>query len=107
MFAYELTGGSNLDLPENGVDASGATISLRDAVYTKYDLILCVSTYSATAPLTARDEPLAPPPITSQVWTAPVATGAPMLMAPALVATAMPQSAQRCCKRRWSAVSWW
>jgi aminopeptidase len=53
MFAYELTGGSNLDLPETGVDAAGATISLRDVVYTKYDLILCVSTYSATAPLTA------------------------------------------------------
>jgi aminopeptidase len=53
MFAYELTGGSNLDLPETGVDASGATISMREIVYKKYDLILCVSTYSATAPLTA------------------------------------------------------
>jgi len=53
MFAYELTGGSNLDLPETAVNAAGAVVSLKEAVYTKYDLILCVSTYSATAPLTA------------------------------------------------------
>jgi hypothetical protein len=53
MFAYALTGGSNLDLPDTCVDASGATLSLVDAVYTKFDLVLCVSTYSATAPLTA------------------------------------------------------
>jgi hypothetical protein len=53
MFAYALTGGSNLDLPETAVNAAGAVVQLRDAVYTKYDLILCVSTYSATAPLTA------------------------------------------------------
>lgn len=53
MFAYELTGGSNLDLPETCVDAVGRIQSFEEAVYTKYDLILCVSTYSATAPLTA------------------------------------------------------
>ncbi|MEY5026998.1 MAG: hypothetical protein RLZZ244_2526 [Verrucomicrobiota bacterium] len=53
MFAYEITGGSNLDLPETAVDAQGNTVSLRDAVYTQYDLILCISTFSATAPLTA------------------------------------------------------
>ncbi len=53
MFAYELTGGSNLDLPETAVNAAGAVVSFKEAVYTKYDLILCVSTYSATAPLTA------------------------------------------------------
>lgn len=53
MFAYELTGGSNLDLPETAVNAAGEIVSLKDAVYSKYDLILCVSTYSATAPLTA------------------------------------------------------
>ncbi len=53
MFAYEITGGSNLDLPDTCVDVHGKTHTLEEAVYTKYDLILCVSTYSATAPLTA------------------------------------------------------
>ena len=53
MFAYHETGGSNLDLPDEAVDSSGHTISLKDSVYTKYDLILCISTFSATAPLTA------------------------------------------------------
>ena len=53
MFAYHETGGSNLDLPDEAVDSSGCTISLEDSVYTQYDLILCISTFSATAPLTA------------------------------------------------------
>ena len=53
MFAYQETGGSNLDLPDEAVDSTGKTISLRDSVYKKYDLILCISTFSATAPLTA------------------------------------------------------
>jgi hypothetical protein len=53
MFAYELTGGSNLDLPSTCVDASGEVRTFEEAVYTKYNLVLCVSTYSATAPLTA------------------------------------------------------
>ena len=53
MFAYEITGGSNLDLPETAVDAAGQSVSLREKVYQVYDIILCVSTYSATAPLTA------------------------------------------------------
>jgi leucyl aminopeptidase (aminopeptidase T) len=53
MFAYEITGGSNLDLPEKAADASGREIDLVEDIYKKYDLILCISTYSATAPLTA------------------------------------------------------
>lgn len=53
MFAYEITGGSNLDLPEEAFDPQGNSINLREAVYAQYDLILCISTYSATAPLTA------------------------------------------------------
>lgn len=53
MYAYALTGGSNLDLPDEAVDAAGNTISLERDVYPAYDLILCVSTFSATAPLTA------------------------------------------------------
>ena len=53
MFAYKITGGSNLDLPDLAVDAQGNELSLEKDIYTNYDLILCISTYSATAPLTA------------------------------------------------------
>ena len=53
MFAYEITGGSNLDLPDLAVDARGKELSLERDIYPNYDLILCISTYSATAPLTA------------------------------------------------------
>ena len=53
MFAYEITGGSNLDLPDLAVDAQGKKLSLERDIYPNYDLILCISTYSATAPLTA------------------------------------------------------
>jgi hypothetical protein len=53
MFAYEITGGSNLDLPEKGYATDGREVNLIEDVYKKYDLVLCVSTYSATAPLTA------------------------------------------------------
>src|ERR1700761_5267832 len=53
LFAYEITGGSNLDLPTGGFATDGREIDLIEDVYKKYDLILCVSTYSATAPLTA------------------------------------------------------
>ncbi|MCE9611458.1 MAG: hypothetical protein K8R23_14775 [Chthoniobacter sp.] len=53
MFAYEITGGSNLDLPEKGFATDGREVDLVTEVYQKYSLVLCVSTYSATAPLTA------------------------------------------------------
>jgi aminopeptidase len=53
MFAYKITGGSNLDLPETGYATDGREVNLVEDVYKKYDLILCISTYSATAPLTA------------------------------------------------------
>ncbi|MDB6149930.1 MAG: hypothetical protein JWQ44_1378 [Chthoniobacter sp.] len=53
MFAYQITGGSNLDLPAQGFATDGREIDLAADVYEKYDLILCISTYSATAPLTA------------------------------------------------------
>ena len=33
MFAYHETGGSNLDLPDEAVDSSGQTISLKDSIY--------------------------------------------------------------------------
>lgn len=53
FFAYQVTGGSNLDLPATGVTETGAVVDLVEALYRQYPLILCISTYSATAPLTA------------------------------------------------------
>jgi len=53
IFAYKLTGGSNLDLPDEAFDESGNQVSLSRDVYPNYDIILCISTFSATAPLTA------------------------------------------------------
>lgn len=53
FFAYKITGGSNLDLPDEAFAPDGRELSLKREVYPNYDLILCVSTFSATAPLTA------------------------------------------------------
>lgn len=53
LFAYAVTGGSNLDLPDRCVAPDGRELSLERDVYPKYDIILCISTFSATAPLTA------------------------------------------------------
>jgi aminopeptidase len=53
FFAYKITGGSNLDLPDRAVTPDGREVSLEKDVYPKYDIILCISTFSATAPLTA------------------------------------------------------
>lgn len=53
LYAYEITGGSNLDLPDRAVTPDGREVSLEKDVYPNHDLILCISTYSATAPLTA------------------------------------------------------
>jgi aminopeptidase len=53
FFAYKITGGSNLDLPDLAVTPEGKEVSLEKDVYPNYDIILCISTYSATAPLTA------------------------------------------------------
>ncbi len=53
IFAYQQTGGSNLDLPDRAVDPAGNELSLARDIYPHYDIILCISTYSATAPLTA------------------------------------------------------
>ena len=52
LFAYRATGGSNLDLPATGFDTAGREVNLERDVYSKYNIILCVSTSSATAPLT-------------------------------------------------------
>src|ERR1700686_426868 len=53
MFAYQVTGGSNLDLPDLAVAVDGTELSLEKDIYPNYKLILCCSTNSATAPLTA------------------------------------------------------
>ncbi len=53
IFAYEITGGSNLDLPDEAFDPTGKQLSLEKDIYPNYDIVLCISTYSATAPLTA------------------------------------------------------
>lgn len=53
IYAYTQTTGSNLDLPDLCVDMSGKALSLERDVYPNYDIILCISTFSATAPLTA------------------------------------------------------
>jgi hypothetical protein len=53
LFAYRVTGGSNLDLPPAAYDPSGRQVDLERDVYSNYNIILCLSTFSATAPLTA------------------------------------------------------
>ena len=54
MFAYAETGGSNLDMADECHDVQGNKLSLDADVYPNYDIILTVSTFSATAPLTAK-----------------------------------------------------
>ncbi len=53
MFAYKMTHGSNLDLPDEAYDAEGHQLSFERDIYPNYDILLCISTFSATAPLTA------------------------------------------------------
>ena len=53
MFAYQITGGSNLDLPEVAWTPEGRQVSLTKDVYPHFNILLCISTFSATAPLTA------------------------------------------------------
>ncbi|BCX48388.1 hypothetical protein HAHE_22960 [Haloferula helveola] len=54
MFAYRCTHGSNLDLADEVWDTEGKQLSLDRDIYPNYDIILCISTFSATAPLTAK-----------------------------------------------------
>jgi hypothetical protein len=53
LYAYEMTGGSNLELPETVTAVNGKTLKFDPHIYSKYDIIMCIGTYSATAPLTA------------------------------------------------------
>ena len=54
IYAFAMTYGSNLDLQDECRDVKGNSLSLDRDIYTNYDIILCISTYSATAPLTAK-----------------------------------------------------
>jgi len=54
IYAYKETGGSNLDMEDACYDAEGHLLSLDQDIYSKYDIIITVSTFSATAPLTAK-----------------------------------------------------
>ena len=56
IYAYFETGGSNLDLDDQCWDIHGEQLSLDEDIYPNYDLILTVSTFSATAPLTAKSK---------------------------------------------------
>jgi len=53
IFAFKMTYGSNLDMEDECRDLAGNVLSLETDVYPDYDIILCISTFSATAPLTA------------------------------------------------------
>ena len=53
IYAYRMTHGSNLDLDDEAWDAGGRQLSFEKDIYPNYGLILCISTFSATAPLTA------------------------------------------------------
>ena len=44
IFAYKITGGSNLDLPDQAFTPDGNSVSLEKDVYPHYDIILCIST---------------------------------------------------------------
>ncbi len=53
LFAYRVTGGSNLDLPDRATDLTGRSVRFDEEIYPRFNIILCISTFSATAPLTA------------------------------------------------------
>lgn len=53
IYAYHETGGSNLDMQDPCWNPAGEQLSLERDIYPNYGIILTVSTFSATAPLTA------------------------------------------------------
>lgn len=54
IYAYKETGGSNLEMDDECYDIHGNLLSLDEDIYSNYDIVLVVSTYSATAPLTSK-----------------------------------------------------
>jgi aminopeptidase len=53
FYAYEPTGGSNLDLAPSVVTPEGQSLRLVEDVLSHLNIVLYLSTYSATAPITA------------------------------------------------------
>tara|TARA_B100001057_G_scaffold500957_1_gene619242 strand:+ start:821 stop:2008 length:1188 start_codon:yes stop_codon:yes gene_type:complete len=53
FLAFKTTGGSNLDPEDVVTDSTGKKLSFEQDVCTKYDIILAITDYSLTAPLTA------------------------------------------------------
>lgn len=53
LFCYKQTAGSNLDLDDEVFTPDGRILSFERDIYPNYDILLCISTNSATAPLTA------------------------------------------------------
>lgn len=53
LFCYEETLGSNLDFSDEAHCPDGRILSFAKDVYPEYDILLCIGTNSATAPLTA------------------------------------------------------
>jgi hypothetical protein len=53
FFAFKTTGGSNLDPEDAATNFNGDELSLSKDIYPNYDIILAITDYSLTAPLTA------------------------------------------------------
>jgi hypothetical protein len=53
FYAYTPTGGSNLELPPTVINPEGKILRLVEDVLPSLDIVMYLSTYSATAPLTA------------------------------------------------------
>jgi len=53
LYCYKETLGSNLDLDDEVYAPDGRVLSFERDIYPNYDILLCISTNSATAPLTA------------------------------------------------------
>lgn len=53
IFAYQEVGGSNLDYEDECFDPTGKQLSLEKDIFPNYGIILAITTWSATAPLTA------------------------------------------------------
>jgi aminopeptidase len=53
FLAFRSTGGSNLDPDDELTDCTGASLTFTEDVCPKYDLVLAITDYSLTAPLTA------------------------------------------------------
>ena len=53
FFAFNATGGSNLDPNDEATNPNGDVLSLENDIYPNFDIILAITDYSLTAPLTA------------------------------------------------------